>query len=43
MLKGKILLMVGFFAALTILSFWVGAAEASPHVYHGQVVAQSLM
>jgi hypothetical protein len=38
MLKGKIFLMVGFIGVLTILSLWVNAAEANPHVYHGQVV-----
>jgi hypothetical protein len=38
MLKGKILLMVGFFAAVTIFSLWVSAAECNSNVYYGKVV-----
>jgi hypothetical protein len=38
MLKGKILLIVGFFAALTIFSFWVNAVEGYANVYYGKVV-----
>jgi hypothetical protein len=38
MLKGKILLVVGFFATLTILSFWVSGVEGNSNVYHGKVV-----
>ncbi len=38
MLKGKIFVMVGFFAAVIIFSFWVSAVEGNPNVYYGKVV-----
>ena len=38
MLKGKIFLMLGFFAAVTIFSLWVSAAECNSNVYYGKVV-----
>jgi hypothetical protein len=38
MLKGKILLMVGVFAAVTIFSLWVSAAECNSNVYYGKIV-----
>ena len=38
MTKGKILLIVGFFAALTVFSLWVSAVEGNANVYYGKVV-----
>ncbi len=38
MLKGKIFLIVGFLATLTILTLWVIAVEGNSNVYYGKVV-----
>ena len=38
MLKGKILVIAGFFAAVIIFSLWVSTAECNSNVYYGKVV-----
>ena len=38
MLKGKMFLIVGLFAVLTIFSLLVNAVEGNSNIYHGKVV-----